>query len=86
MAAPTTLAVASAVIAGPIFGKRPSLSNRFARRETPIRVPIVSNMFTNIRAKMRSHVVAMFSMGYIRSMAKNVELMLSGMPKNESVC
>ena len=67
-------------MAGPIFGSLPSLFSKLALRETPIKVPIVSNIFTNISAKIRSQVSAIWSIGYQKSMAKKVFDIDSGMP------
>ena len=50
--APTVVATASAISAPLIFGRRPSSSNIPAFVDTPISVPIVSNISTNKNAKM----------------------------------
>ena len=78
--APAILADASAVIAAPILGSLPSGVSRFAFRETPMSVPMVSNMLTNISAKIRSHVSARWSIGYQKSIAIKVFDIDSGMP------
>jgi hypothetical protein len=86
IAATITLAIASAVIALPILGDFACLSSRLARRDTPIKVPIVSIILTNNNAKIRSQVSARCSIGYIISIAKNVLLIQTGRPINWLAC
>ena len=50
--APTVVATASAISAPLIFGRCPSSSNIPALVDTPINVPIVSNISTNKNAKI----------------------------------